>query len=679
MSAAQDARRETCLAASEAKRETRMRSRRTLALCLFALGALLSNPPVAAAARKTIDIGRIGKIGAGDDTATFDAAFAYSAAHHVCVVVPAGTYSVGNLTGEGCLEGRGMAATVLRRSPKAASGNLIAFSGALTVRDLTLDGNKANVSRPENCLAAYREFHRLIVQRVRITGCHGTQHHSGAGIYLAGGDDARHGTQSVIEDSRIDGNTGDGIDVDTAQNLTIRGNRIAGNGGWGIALTNGLIASGITERNIRILGNRVTGNFAGIGAGSFNLAPGRFHPIDGSNPSASNVAVRDNEIDHNRLIGLAYQGRDGTIVGNDIHDNGAGGQGTGALLNAAHTLFAHNTVTLNTLYGVDAGGCIACAIRDNVISYNGRPSGGHGLHLGASVDTAATDNTLVGNAGAQITWGSTDNGGATMPIVDAWPSVTTGLLVARNRLRLTAPGMLGIAVDQAASGRVIDNVCDAFDASFTAAQNCYLFRTPNLATNGNRVLAKDGSIPALNIGGTLMIADGGTVFRVGGGPPIKAIETFSQHALARGVTAILVTRHGRPAVDPAGVRCTVSGDGSGARYVPNMNGDGLVIGCLADYAHSGNPYGNRYTRAAVRIAGGGVTGARARAVIGALNNRGRIVTLSFAAARIVIDDTAIRLVGSRDFYAGAGDTLTLKGDGDGNWREIAPRVGRAHK
>ena len=168
---------------------TRRRKFLTWAAAAPALAGL-TGPAVAAvpkSASRVLDAKAYGAAGDGktDDTAALQAAIdAARAAGGGTVVIPPGTYRTGTLAIDSRvhLEGSGIEATVLKLRDGAnddllRTHNYAALAGSnrptgpfnFSVRDLTLDGNRANVS-----YANWENTHEIHMQGLRslVRGCY---------------------------------------------------------------------------------------------------------------------------------------------------------------------------------------------------------------------------------------------------------------------------------------------------------------------------------------------------------------------------------------------------------------------------------------------------------------------------------------------------------------------------
>ncbi len=298
---------------------------------------------------------------------------AVSAAGGGIVYLEDGTYIIsGSVTiaSNVTLEGAG-ANTVIELENGANAAvtmiNIGSSTSNVVVKDLTLNGNKANqtsgstygVNDVTNSTPGVQLNH------LSVENMYGSAY----GVMLAG---SGTGSDSVTN-SYIASNAGIGVYSSTA-NAFIADNVITGNSGKGIDVT----GAGTTITSNTVTSNSSYGIYATSGKG---------------------MVVSNNTIASNTSYGMYLLGAPGlSVTGNSLTNN-AGGINEAA----SNAIISGNTLTNNTTFGIDLeSGSTGDVVEDNTISL---PSTGayDGIYVSNTASgNSVTNNTILGNGGTGV-------------------------------------------------------------------------------------------------------------------------------------------------------------------------------------------------------------------------------------------------------------------------------------
>jgi hypothetical protein len=382
-----------------------MRAAWVAAMLVCAASAAGAAPPAA------ISVARFGARADGktDDRPAIQAAIEAAAKAGGEVYLPPGTYLVAsNTDGYGSLDvpggvhlrGAGQARTVLRQAPGAPpSQRLLRLSGdAITVEDLTLDGNKRAQSKDEQRHGIFATQTRKLVIR-RVTA----RDFTGDGFYLfTGATDStltsvvatandRNGLTLggrvdgvAITDSKFVANRAQQVDSEPGgdaivQRVTISRCELSGGAASGdFALTVSGTSPKARGADWTIANNRIDGGIFVVWAERVTIADNT-----GTNPTdkpsvtvyrtSSDVAIRRNRFE---LTGTRAKELAGVLV-----------QGTGTGSAPDRVVIAENQIGLRAErgYGIKVEGALGVEITDNTLRGAGRPApGSSGIYLRAT-------------------------------------------------------------------------------------------------------------------------------------------------------------------------------------------------------------------------------------------------------------------------------------------------------
>ncbi|HEX5232931.1 MAG TPA: right-handed parallel beta-helix repeat-containing protein [Bradyrhizobium sp.] len=651
------------------------RSRR-LSFALSALSLAMVLAPISARAQVwsgsyAFDVSYVYPTG-GDDSTVLSNAITLSIAQNECLRLAVdktgnSVFTVSSLSipSGACIIGSGRDRTVIRRIANDASARAMVLlpGNSYEIRDLTFDGNKANETFGGNNVGVTGAYYSVHFTNVRSTGAKAAAGSWGTGINFSGaGTDGANGTTSYVVNSKIDNNDSDGCALAQDDVFRLSSNLIASNAGNGCIFNVAGVPSGVTIKRVVVAENHFIGNTKdGLIVGSFNASVGSLGTMPGPNPVGQGFSITGNEVAFNLLEGIAYQGEDASIVGNDIHDNGSGNE-AGLLLNASHVVASSNSIYNNAQWGIDAGGCVLCTIRSNQV-YNNTQIG---IQPGASVSTTVAGNTLWGNP-IDINAARYDGGGN-----GTFPNPTTDLRIADNDITLQTSDEKAITLTSAPQAEVKGNRCHVGTGGGVYG-NCYKFETNsasvNLPAQDNKIYTSAGApIVTIASAATLTLPDGGDKFFISGTTQITSLQTSTMQTYAGKLIAVLVTNgsggNGSETIGFSGGGCTVE-----PTATPLIANDGTLRGATI----TGN--GSGCTSApACAISGGTLSGATCTAIINGINHYQRRVTLLFAGTGGMASGGNQLLNGT--FTAGTnGGSLVLEGSSAlGKWVEISRAV-----
>lgn len=594
--------------------------------------------------------------GVTNDTAALSLAFANAGGR--TVVLPAGTYMVGELqflsglTVEGDGEGR----TVIKRINNAPSNTFLYAIGAtgVTLRNLTIDGNNSNQTLAAHnlLLSGCGDMHILGVKSINAKQAGGG---FGAGLAIVSSVDNANNTYTEVRGGNFRTNETHGIYASDSWNLKICGNDGHGNGINGITIVNNGVFVGATERYITVSDNVCNFNGgSGIGIGAFST--------EISNSSAESIVASGNRCRGNTKYGMTFQCYEASITGNVVTENGDDTTNGGVLINGSRIVFTGNVVDSNAFYGVDAGGTVDLSFTGNTITSNGgQGNSGSGLNLGAAQRAVVSSNKFSNNGGSA----GGDNisiygyDGGTLPVFD---TLAQHISLIGNHITLQNSLVHGIIVARgdtrgiyAASNLVFGGVLD----------RAFKYQSRFIIGRDNFHYA-DGISPfATTVAGatTVIGDDGQDVVDLTGAATITKLNTQSMQDFEGKVRSCFVSNVGSGYTSAPTVSLT-GGGGVGATATAIIaNGQVRAIEITNG--------GSGYTSApAVGFAGGGGSGATATAQIGCPNQYGRTIRIH-AASGIVIQNTGNLVLNGGNWTSNGFNFLTLTGLYNGAWYETA--------
>lgn len=357
---------------------------------------------------------------------------------------PAGTYPLSAWSPPCPLQivGDGEGKTVLQRPAETSKGTVISSSncGALDIRELTLDGNKANNSTVGYTIVLDGDWN-VTLTNVEIRNSKG----AGSALSLRSTRDDSENTRTRLSSLYLHDNDGNGIYIQFhAWNWVIRDSVIRNNGGIGVSVIDYVFPPTSEQfSGCSVVNNDVSYNAgSGISLTSDITGGVASRPSNGLSATVQNCEILGNKVNYNRNYGIIMAGGYRIRIGsNAVAHNGTGRSAEVAGINSAlcRECDIHgNTSEYNDYYGIDSGGAVDSTVHDNVITNNGNATvnSGNGINCGAcrSVDIS---NNLIGsngwaNGGAQIHITTYDSGIAGLPLSAQNISVRGNRLICAN-------------------------------------------------------------------------------------------------------------------------------------------------------------------------------------------------------------------------------------------------------
>jgi parallel beta-helix repeat protein len=609
--------------------------------------------------------------GSTDDTAAFTAAGTAAAAAGRAIYIPGGTYIVNNWTPptNTLVYGDGMHDSILKRPNSAASNasvvNLTATG--VTLRDLCVDGNKANQTLGSNNVSITSGYNYQL-ERVWFKNAKAASGY-GSGLAISSTSDQTNDTVTQVLGCVSSENDGAGVSIDECWNVTIDGNRATNNGGAGITLVNlDAPIEPASQRYISIINNVCLDNSAS-GIAVLGTTTDNIMPVY-SSLQAFNIIVSGNRCRGNAAYGIGLQGQLMECINNQCYENGGTTSGFygGILFNAYSSICSNNICNSNAFYGIDAGGSVDSIVCDNICSTNGNATanGGVGINIGGSTDTSCDDNVLINNgalgagAGIGIQCAAYELSGSGA----GFPYRTSNVSICNNMIVLTVSTQGGVYVKQGGDGLVVQNN----SVRGGSANLAFLFETDSIRADNN-VRVNDATIGghAIASAATLVIPDYCDVVSITGSTDITGgIRSYSQNLYHEKVAWLEITNGGSGYTSAPTVSFS-GGGGSGAAATAYVGTGGAVTSILM------TNHGSGYTSTpTVSFSGGGGSGAAATAQVGVPNRIGRKVTLVFTGTAGLYDTTQLYLNGGKHFFPSSTseDTITLLAMFGTNWHEM---------
>jgi hypothetical protein len=615
--------------------------------------------------------------GIADDSAAIQAAItAASASGGGVVFFPPGTYLASNVTGASniVIEGAGRDLVFLKRK-NSASGTLpiVEFNGKtkFEVRGITFDGNKANQTTGSNSLSIVNCGDYVIENNRMINAKAASGYGSGIAVVTGSNDTAL--TTSRVENNWVSDNDGDGFYLNQEWNVAVRGNTFKNNGGSGLNVLNNVfppvadVSDGLMIVNNYVIGNTQNGiTVSGYVTGGTSSAP-----IFGTSvPASRRIVIQGNVCTGNGAYGIAYQGTNGSVIGNVCELNSRlVGYSAGILFNAEASTCTGNVTRDNKAFGIDAGGSYFSLIANNSIQSEGVTDNVSAtyLNLGASVG-----NIVIGNDIRML--GSSQHTGINYPGIDGdgntpFPVVGAETVIKNNKICLNNSALsAGVIVNRlAGSAGITDN--DLRVNTLTDQNRLIICEIQNCVIKGNTSSVNGSYITMVASAATTIIPDYAETIYVTGNTNITKIYTYSQSVYDGKVRDVSITNQGsgyspsnRPTIAFSG------GGGTGAAATAEVDNGGRVVGVTMTNNGSG------YTSApTVTISGGVGTGAAGTALIGLNNYEGREISVMFQGASLTVTDGGnLNLVGN--LVTGANNTLLKLRGAYGNWYEVSRAI-----
>lgn len=611
--------------------------------------------------------------GSTDDTSAFTATGTAAAAAGRAIYIPGGTYIVANWTPptNTVIYGDGVNDTILKRPNSAASNASVInlTTTGVTLRDLCVDGNKANQTLASNNISITSGYNYRL-ERVWTKNAKIVSGGFGAGLAISSTSDLSNDTTTEILHCIASECDGSGISVDECFNITIDGNRVSNNTGAGINLNNlDAPIEPASQGYIKVTNNVCVDNGASgigiVGTTLDNIMP-EFDDLQ-----AFNIIVTGNRCRGNGGYGIGLQGQLILCSDNQCYENGGTTSAFygGMLFNCYSSICSGNIASNNAYYGIDAGGCVNSIVSNNICASNGNATanGGVGINIGASKDSSCRGNTLIDNgaqgaaAGKAIVCTGYDLNGAG----GGFPYRTSNIAFTDNLIVLTVSTQAGIYIHQGGDNiTVMNNTCRG-----GSANNAFIFQTNSLRADNNVRVGTNIGGHAIASAATLVIPDYADTVAVSGTTSITGgIKTYSEDGFFEKVAWIEITNGGSGYTSAPTVSFS-GGGGSGAAATAYVGTGGAITAILV------TNHGSGYTSApTVSFSGGGGSGATATATVGVNNRIGRRLTLVFSGTPKLThaSGTNVYLNGSKDFVpaSGSADTLSLIGMYGTNWHEV---------
>jgi len=430
-----------------------------------------------------LDFGAVGD-GVTDDTAAIQAAI--NAASGKTVIIPSGTYIVNQLNGISAVAivGDSSGSTTLKRKNNSPSRSILDFTGKndFQIIDIKFDGNKASQTIGSNNLVisncySWEVIGCSFINSFALSGY-------GAGLVVASGQNDTLIYRSKIQDCFFENNDSDGIYINKEWYLDIIGNFIKNNGGGGINVLNYVFPPVADVSNYLIINSNtcVSNNRSGIYVSGYIQGGTETNPIYGVDvPASREVIVSNNNCKKNALYGIAYQGTNGLVSGNNCEENGSvTGAGGGFLFNANLSVLTSNTGTFNKNYGIDCGGCFNSLTSNNSIVL----SEGTGINCGGGAYNIVSENSVVSQGTNQTSciavFGMEGDG------VTPFEQITQGTRVSENLLRVNNNvNSGGIFCSRLPNALIIQNNVVTSPDPYRA----YILNCSNYKINNNEIIS----------------------------------------------------------------------------------------------------------------------------------------------------------------------------------------------
>lgn len=391
------------------------------------------------------DFGAVGD-GVTDDTNAIASAITAAAGNQV--VVPPGVYVVNNAIFTNAtgihLEGTPRQTTFKRTS--ASGSDFVAFATPkATVRGITFDFNKANVSATQWGVRFSTTGSQVLVEHCVFKDNSGGLG-SGISCFNTGGSIDATGSVT-IQNCEISGCTWEALYIASKANVLIKDNYVHDNSSTGIGIRSYLTKSATNySTKVLVSGNKVERNGVGISIGGFGP------PYDFSVPAATYVTVRDNLLVDNGVM-LGLQGHHVSCSNNQIYRvDPVASIEAGIYLNGRFTEVSDNYINIGQAsWGIDIGGSSNCNVVDNTIYQ----LSGTLLNIGGTENCTVQGNRVFATDGTGIcclVYEVEGDGNGT-----PFPTITSGLVIKENYFYWNNANARGInLLDDAggASGKV---------------------------------------------------------------------------------------------------------------------------------------------------------------------------------------------------------------------------------
>ena len=283
------------------------------------------------------------------------------------------------------------------------------------------------------------------------------------------------------------------------------------------------------------------------------------------------------------------------VVGNLLEANGSG-----LLINAVSSLIADNVISGPGQYGIDAGGCLECEVRGNLVQ-----GFAVGINPGGSRNVRVVDNALNGNVWAITAYGMETDGHGT-----AFGIPCTGLGIERNRIQLKDGSGGGVYLVDAPQGVLVSGNTFMGGPGSSPSQALWAHTDQfvvrdNLWNNQARMICNPVAIGGVQQVQVPDMLDGAMLTSAAQG--VSSIVGQHQAAMS-GQVAFIKVASGGSGYTRANV--VIAGSGSGASAIAYVR-DGAVIAVAMQSSGSGYGSGG----AVVSIQGDG-QGAQAVATVG---------------------------------------------------------------
>jgi len=593
--------------------------------------------------------------------------------------ISAGIYVVtsGNASSNTWIDGDGANVSVIKRKASAA-GNAAVLNGSgvtgVTLRGIGFDGNKAAQTNAANTVT-FGTSDDIDIQHCAFINAKAVGGGFGSGLSITNGSGQTNKRKTTVSRNRFSGNDAADVFINRTWYVEVSWNFMKGSGG-GVSVINFVFPPVAEVQNFITINNNIIRDQSGSGI--------MFNGYVESGTSSSNAKlgpgvppqryciIQENEVSGCTIYGIAFQGSNSSIIGNNAYLCGGATLGGGFLMNAKACVFEGNTASDCYHYGADCGGSYSCSIIGNNFYGNCVTYGDSGtdLNVGGAFNVLVMGNTFE-QAGTQQmvainALGVEGDGTAPFPL-PASLGKAVGLEILGNKMHLNSVATsIGVWVYGSQERVTVQN---NHVRNAVGINQAFILEAVELITGGNvdeSTYANGSPVQSVSSAATLVLPDVGNVFLVGGSTGITSIQSLSSNANVGKVRVCQATTHGSGYSRTTPPTVTFSGGG----------GTGLAATALVSYngelvGWNVTNKGTGYTSAPTpTITHNGGSGGNCVPQVGCANSEGREITLFFTGTITVTNGSNLTLNGN--FNAVSGSVLRLIGM-FGSWYELSRR------